>query len=233
MNKNEIECSNCGISNNSEAKFCKSCGHKLIVPEIKDHSPISPEINQKKSSKKWILGLLLLLVIGGGIIAGYFIFIQPVKTSEVPTDMITDNDESNVEIDNERNEEIKSKINNSIIAWFNDLAQEKAVAEKHFSPVVRQFLSLKNTNPSIINDNLIKYSFPEYKNYFATIKKGTLEILDEGTDPYNVVFTEELSAYRVSKGSSWNVTIDVEAGFDQDYKITYWLEKKYVKKNIQ
>jgi zinc ribbon protein len=237
MKNNDVVCTNCGVSNNPGARFCKSCGQKLPVPEITKNPPTTTNKNQSKSNKMWIIGLLLFLIIGGAAIAGYFIFIQPSKTSETSPDTIAENDETDKETgdetDKETNEKIKSKINNRIISWFNDLAQEKAVAAEYFAPEVRQFISLKNTTPSVINENLIKYSFPEYKNYFATIKKGTLEVLDNGVDPYNVMFTEELSAYRVSKGSSWNVTINVEAGFDQDFNIIYWVEKKYVKKKAK
>ena len=78
-----MNCSNCGVSNNVDAKSCISCGQSLSyvqtsveqsVQNINNNTNIIPENQGNKNIKKIIIIIIILLAVAGCAFVGYKIF---------------------------------------------------------------------------------------------------------------------------------------------------------------
>jgi hypothetical protein len=69
-------CTKCNNQNPSTSKFCSSCGLALTITEFSDNIGIiyDESANKKTNKKKYIIGGIVLLILGSAVLCYYFIF---------------------------------------------------------------------------------------------------------------------------------------------------------------
>ena len=116
-------------------------------------------------------------------------------------------------------------ITEIITNYYNDLNNNNFEAERYYSDNVDQFISIKNTNPT--NINKLKNN-DDYQDSVAIVDESTISL--SKTNPNNYYscwsFIIEYKCFRPSKGKYQKCNITILLGFDQNNRITSYLEKK-------
>ena len=129
--------------------------------------------------------------------------------------------------------EALSRINDRLTSYYDDIKTAPFSAQLHFAPTVARYYTLVNTNPAAINDNINTYHFPEFQDSESTIEEGSMKLVSNNAEGFEVTYLEHGSAFRKSKGQKQQTTARVRAKFDPNYKMTYFrqealLENKFV-----
>lgn len=131
------------------------------------------------------------------------------------------------------NEEALTRIKDRLESYYDDMQATPFSAQRHFAPTVERYYTLINTTPAAITENITAYHFPEFQDSQSSIEDGSMKLVSNSADGYEVTYIEHGSALRKSKGQKQQTTARVRARFDQNFKMTYFrqeqlLENKFV-----
>jgi len=207
----DTTCPNCRTTNSRSARFCRSCGFNLSVPMFAARSR-----SRHSRSLLWLIPTVIVLVAGATVGAYLMTGATRGSVSQLAQPTPTTPD-------------YEIQIRNRINSLFQDIGHERLNAHAHFAPSVKQYISMKQTNPSAINENLRKYSYPEYRFHRPKVRKESFRMIDATPGAYRAEFIQEGTCYRESKRKAWQIVVWVEAQFNYNYKITSWVEKEVIK----
>ncbi|PJJ54760.1 SHOCT domain-containing protein [Hymenobacter chitinivorans] len=115
---------------------------------------------------------------------------------------------------------VRSRIESTLSAYYEDLKAAPFSATQYFSPSVERFYTLQNTTPAAINEELTRSHFPEFLEASTEIEPGSLQISDPANDGSRVVtFLEKSQAFRQSQQKHQQTRAQVRVRFDKNYKI--------------
>ncbi|TGE19833.1 SHOCT domain-containing protein [Hymenobacter elongatus] len=122
---------------------------------------------------------------------------------------------------------IRTRIENTLQAYYEDLKTAPFSATQHFSPIVERFYTLQNTTPAAISEELGRSHFPEFLEASTQIEPGSLQIGDVANDGSRMVnFLEKSQAFRQSQQKHQQTRAQVRVRFDRNYKIKYLRQER-------
>lgn len=176
-----MNCSNCGVSNNVDAKSCISCGQSLSyvqtsveqsVQNINNNTNIIPENQGNKNIKKIIIIIIILLAVAGCAFAGYKIFSKDKTKKEnfdikETTSFFLQNSDSKYALFNENGKQLTEFLYTRV----EDFVNGYAVVEI-------------DDQEGIINENG-KMTVPLSKYKYITLKGGLYSVSEITEKSYN------------------------------------------------
>ncbi|MCB2376105.1 SHOCT domain-containing protein [Hymenobacter sp. BT635] len=122
---------------------------------------------------------------------------------------------------------VRSRIESTLSAYYEDLKAAPFSAAQYFSPTVERFYTQQNTTPAAINEELTKSHFPEFLEASTQIEPGSLQIGEVANDGSRVVtFLERSQAFRQSQQKHQQTRAQVRVRFDKNYKIKYLRQER-------
>jgi len=109
--------------------------------------------------------------------------------------------------------------------YYGSLEKETFNANDFFNPEVSQYITLKNTTPSIINAHYRKDKH-EYANPKFSIVNNHINLIRTTNEVNYYSFSINYKCYRPSRGKHQECTVDVEVGVNNLGKITSYKELK-------
>ena len=128
--------------------------------------------------------------------------------------------------------EIIRKATGQLNAYYNDLQAPSFNASTHFASQVERYYTLNNTTPPAINENINTYHFPEFQNGQTTIQEGSMEVVNIGSNNYEVTYIENSSAFRKSKNQQQETKAGVRVKFNADFKMTYLRQERLLENKL-
>lgn len=116
----------------------------------------------------------------------------------------------------------KDMLSDKIKKYYLDIQNQEFEANNYFSEIVNQYINITNTTPDEINGLFLnKQDFLNEKVYFDDF---TFIFQKEGEGIYYFSYSITYSCFRPRKNKMQSCDVDVEVGFDENFKIKSYQE---------
>jgi hypothetical protein len=116
----------------------------------------------------------------------------------------------------------RDMLSDKIKNYYLDIQNEEFEANNYFSEFVNQYINLTNTTPDVINGLFInKQDFLNEKVFFDD---STFIFQKELDGIYYFTYSINYSCFRPRKNKTQTCDVDVEVGFDENFKIKSYKE---------
>ncbi|AYA38523.1 SHOCT domain-containing protein [Hymenobacter oligotrophus] len=122
---------------------------------------------------------------------------------------------------------IRSRVQRSLTALYNDMEAAPFSASQHFAPQVERFYTLQNTTPGAIEAELNRSHFPEFLESQISFDPSSLQIspvTEDGT--VTVTYNERGRSLRKSRNQYQQTVAQVRARLDRNGKLTYFRQER-------
>ncbi|GAA4376817.1 hypothetical protein [Hymenobacter koreensis] len=122
---------------------------------------------------------------------------------------------------------LKSRVQRTLTALYNDMEAAPFNAGQHFAPQVERFYTLQNTTPAAIEEELNRSHFPEFLESEISFDPGTLQISPVAEDGTVMVqYQERGRSLRKSRNQYQQTVAQVRARIDRSGKVTYFRQER-------
>jgi hypothetical protein len=125
-----------------------------------------------------------------------------------------------------------AEISDILSQYYKDFNKKPFNASKYFADQVDRFITLRNTTPKIISDNINNYYYSEFQNAVNEIDPSTLKIERLPNGYYQADFEETMHCYRKSLEQEQTIRTKVKIIFDRDLKIKYNHQERILEKKL-
>lgn len=116
----------------------------------------------------------------------------------------------------------KVLLSEKIKSYYNDITNNEFNASNYYADQVNQYITLYNVTPDEINyDFSNKQDYTNEKVYFD---ESTFIFQTESENIYYFNYSINYSCFRTIKNKTQTCDVDIEIGFDQDFKIKSYKE---------
>lgn len=124
-------------------------------------------------------------------------------------------------------------VRDALASYYADLQGAPFDANAHFASAVERFLTLRNTTPAAIADDLARSHFPEFQDYRASVAPGSLRVsapADDGSR--TATYIEVARSFRPALQQHQQTRTQVRVRFTPDYKIDYLRQEKLLENTM-
>ena len=124
-------------------------------------------------------------------------------------------------------------VRDALVSYYADLQAAPFDANAHFASAVERFLTLRNTTPAAIADDLARGHFPEFQDYRASVAPGSLRVsapADDGSR--TATYIEVARSFRQALQQHQQTRTQVRVRFTPDFKIDYLRQEKLLENTM-
>jgi hypothetical protein len=136
--------------------------------------------------------------------------------SSKKTDSIKNNEKKIYFLQNE------DLLSDKISSFYADLSADNFDAFNYFSDVVYHYITLSNVSPDQINS--LRANKKDYTNENATFDSSSFRFSHDLDNIFYYEYSINYSCYRTRRNSTQNCDVDIEVGFDENFKIVSYRE---------
>ena len=113
-------------------------------------------------------------------------------------------------------------LSDKISSFYNDVSADNFDAYNYFADNIYQYINLTNVSPEQINT--LRSNKKDYTNENATFDNSTFRFSHDIDNVFYYEYSINYSCFRTRRNSTQNCDVDIEVGFDENFKIVSYRE---------